>query len=126
MFRTPCNVQVSDDDEITMRNLKDLSPAELDEARGPATDFLKQVGNLLHNSKYMDECERLNVNPYFAADYIVFLGKETRDRVLKEGVKNVLGQDPLLGIDPVSSQLPPHLVDLVFRRVRAFLRSAQD
>jgi hypothetical protein len=52
-----------------------------------------QSDKLEDSKKFCTECETLGVVPEIIAEHIAFLGNPTLNKVLKDGIKNTIGND---------------------------------
>jgi len=55
-----------------------------------------QSERLEDSIKFRKECDALGVKPEIIAEHIAFLGNLTLNKVLKDGIKNAIGNDYIL------------------------------
>lgn len=79
-------------------------------------DFIEQVEKLMDSRKYLRDCKVLGYEPENVAEHIVFLGSATINKVLKNGLKETLGNDLHLYKDRFS----PKDADIYVSNVTAF------
>ena len=59
-------------------------------------DYMDEVNILLDSRKFGRECEELGVDKTNIATHLVFLGSGMRNRVMRYGIRSVIGNDYIL------------------------------
>ena len=83
--------QLHKDNAVKLECVEHFIPTITTDAVKFWADYMDEVNVLLDSRKFGKECADLGIDPTTLATHIIFLGVGVRNNVLKNGVKNTIG-----------------------------------
>ncbi len=102
--RKKFEAQLTKSNEIKLACLEPFVSAAFADVEKFWSEYRQQMEKLLDSRKFIKECENLKVNPENVAEHIVFLGSTMINKVLNNGVANILESDLRLYVDSFVSE----------------------
>ena len=81
------------DNKVKLESIEHFIPTISPDSLKFWADYMDEVNILLDSRKFGKECADLGIDPTVLATHIIFLGVGTRNNVLKNGIKNTIGND---------------------------------
>lgn len=88
--------QLHKDNNVKMECLEHLIPTVTTDPVKFWADYMDEVNILLDSRKFERECDELGVDKTSIATHLVFLGSGMRNRVMRYGIRSVIGNDYIL------------------------------
>ena len=84
---------IEEDNKVKLESIEHFIPTISPDSLKFWADYMDEVNILLDSRKFGKECADLGIDPTVLATHIIFLGVGTRNKVLKNGIKNTIGND---------------------------------
>ena len=85
--------QLHKDNKVKLESIEHFIPTISPDSLKFWADYMDEVNILLDSRRFGKECADLGIDPTVLATHIIFLGVGTRNKVLKNGIKNTIGND---------------------------------